>query len=191
MKISRLLTSCLLAAATFSVPAALPAWSQDAVSPDTGRDGRHDFDFHVGTWATHIKRRVHQLSGSNEMVELTGIVTVRKIWDGSAQLEEIAADAPGTHFEGMALFLYNPQSRQWSQAFASKSGGTLGLALVGSFKDGRGELYSQDTANGRAILVRGTWSNITADGYRYEEAYSDDGGRTWEVEFSANLTRKS
>jgi hypothetical protein len=155
----------------------------------TMRDGQHDFDFNIGTWRTHIKRLQHPLTGATTWVELNGTVKVRKVWDGHAQLEEIEADGPAGHFEGLTLFLYNPQSHQWSQNFANSTNGTLTLPTIGEFKNGRGELYDQESIDGRAILVRGVWSDIQPDSHRFEQSYSDDGGKTWEPNFVANLTR--
>src|SRR5580698_9356853 len=123
------------------------------------RDGQHDFDFNIGAWNTHIKRLQHPLTDSNTWVELNGTVVVQKVWNGRAQLEEIEADGPTGHFEGLTLFLYNPQSRQWNQNFASSSGGTLSVPTVGEFKDGRGKFFDQEPFNGRTILVRVVWSN--------------------------------
>ena len=155
----------------------------------TMRDGQHDFDFNIGTWHTHIKRILNALSGSTESYEMDGTVTVRKVWDGRAQIEEIEADGPRGHWEGLTLFLYNPESHQWSQTFANSKQGVLATPLIGSFNNGRGELYSQDTVDGRSILVRGVWSDITPDAHRYEESYSDDGGKTWKAAFTGSLTR--
>ena len=153
------------------------------------RDGAHDFDFNFGTWHTHIRRQTKPLSGTSAFVELDGTVTVRKVWDGRAQLEEIETNGPNGHWEGMTLFLYNPQAHQWSQTFADSSNGMLQPPTIGSFKDGKGELYAQDTVNGRTILIRGTWSDIKPDSHRYEEDYSDDGGKSWEPVFIADLSR--
>ena len=154
------------------------------------RDGQHDFDFNIGAWNTHIKRLQHPLTGSNTWVELNGTVVVQKVWNGRAQLEEIEADGPTGHFEGLTLFLYNPQSHQWSQNFASSSGGTLSVPTVGKFKDGRGEFFDQEPFNGRTILVRVVWSNISPNSHQFEQSFSDDGGKTWEPNFVATLTRK-
>ena len=154
------------------------------------RDGQHDFDFNIGTWNTHIKRLQHPLTGSNTWVELNGTVVVQKVWNGRAQLEEIEADGPTGHFEGLTLFLYNPQSHQWSQNFASSSDGTLSVPTVGEFKDGRGEFFDQEPFNGRTILVRVVWSNISPNSHQFEQSFSDDGGKTWEPNFVATLTRK-
>ena len=129
------------------------------------------------------------LSGSANAIELSGTVTVRKVWDGRAQLEEIEADGPNGHWEALTLFLYNPQAHQWGQWFVNSKSGVLTSPLIGAFKDGRGELFAQDTFDGRSILVRGVWADITPDSHHYEESYSDDGGKTWAPAFIANLTR--
>lgn len=153
------------------------------------RDQSHDFDFAVGVWHTHIRRILDPLSGSQESMDLNGTVTARKIWGGRAQLEEIEADGPKGHWEGMSLFLYNPKARQWSQSFINSGAGDLGSPLVGEFHNGRGELFSQDTFKGKTIQVRGAWTVTDQNAHRYEESYSDDGGKTWKVSFVGDKTR--
>jgi hypothetical protein len=159
-------------------------------APPPLRDGRHDFDFEIGTWKTHLRRLLHPLSGSEEWAEYDGITTVRKVWDGRANLVELVADGPAGHFEGLNLRLYNPQSRQWSLNFANSRGGTLATPTIGSFDDGgRGEFHDQETYDGRAVFVRFTIVPVDADTIRFEQAFSADGGRTWEVNWVATDTR--
>lgn len=165
------------------------AMSAPAAAPQEARDGQHDFDFNFGTWKTHIKRILDPLSGSDKSIELNGTVTVRKVWDGRAQLEEIEADGPNGHWQGMTLFLYNPQAHQWSQSFVNSKSGVLASPLIGAFKDGRGKLFASDTFNDRSILVRAVWSDIAPDSHHFEESYSSDGGKTWAPAFIATLTR--
>ena len=165
-----------------------PSWASSEVV--AARDGQHDFDFNIAVWHTHIRRILDPLSGSTHSVELNGTVSVRKVWDGRAQLEEIEADGPNGHWEGLTVFLYNPQSHQWTQSFINSKMATLNSPLIGSFKDGRGELFSQDTFEGKSILVRGVWSNIVPDSHHFEEDYSNDGGKTWSPAFIAELTRE-
>jgi hypothetical protein len=153
------------------------------------RDGQHDFDFEIGTWKTHLKRLQHPLTGSTTWVEYNGTTVVRKVWNGRANLVELVADGPAGHFEGLNLRLYNPQSRQWSLNFASSSGGTMSQPTIGEFKNGRGEFFDQETFNGRAIFVRFVISDITPNSCRFEQAFSDDGGKTWEVNWIAVDTR--
>lgn len=153
------------------------------------RDGAHDFDFNIGTWHTHIRRILDPLAGKADALDLEGTVTVRKVWDGRAQLEEIEADGPNGHWEGLTLFLYNPAARQWSQTFVSSKVGELNPPSIGSFSNGRGELIAQDTFKGRSVLVRVVWSDIKPDSHHFEESYSEDGGKTWAPAFIASLTR--
>jgi hypothetical protein len=155
----------------------------------TEHDGQHDFDFEIGTWKTHLWRLVDPLTGSTKWVEYEGASVVRKIWNGRANLVELEVDGPTGHIEGLNLRLYNPQSRQWNLNFASSRSGTLSPPTIGEFKNGRGEFFSQETLNGQAILVRFVISDITPDSCRFEQAFSDDGGKTWEVNWIALDTR--
>ena len=168
----------------------LPVSAQAPAAAQQLRDGQDDFDFHFGTWHTHIRLLVHPLTGSDTWVESDGTVTVRKIWDGRANLEELEAGNSTTPFKGMTLLLYNPEAHQWSQAFVNINDGSLNTPLIGEFKNGRGEFYGQERCNDRTILVRFVWSDITADSYHVEQSYSADGGKIWESNFVANLTRE-
>ncbi len=152
---------------------------------DVQRDGQHDFDFDIGTWKTHLSRLVHPLTGSTTWIELDGTTVVRKIWDGRANLAELEADSPSGHIEVLSLRLYNPQSRQWSLNTANSRGGTLSIPTVGEFKNGRGEFFDQEDFNGRIILVRNVWTDITPNSCRFEQSFSDDGGKTWELNWIA------
>jgi hypothetical protein len=188
------LSACL---ATAVVPAsAAPAKLAgdpvpDANAAQTARNGQRDFDFHIGAWKTHLKRLLRPLSGSKEWAEYEGTTVVRKVWDGRANLVELVADGPAGHFEGLSLRLYNPQSRQWSLNFANAGSGTLAPPTIGGFREGRGEFYNQDTYDGRAVLVRFVISDIAADSVRFEQAFSEDGGRSWEVNWIAVDTRQT
>lgn len=158
--------------------------------PATHHDGQHDFDFHIGTWKTQIHRLLHPLKGSKDWVDLTGTVHVRKVWNGRGLLEEIEADGSTGHFEGLTLFLYHPDSHQWAQYFADSEVGVVSRPQIGEFTNGRGELFSQEPFNGRTIFVRFVWSDITPDSHHIEQSFSDDGGKTWEPNFIATLTRE-
>jgi len=153
------------------------------------RDGQHDFDFEIGVWKTHLSRRLRPLTGSTTWVEYEGTTVVRKVWNGRANLVELQADGPAGHIEALSLRLYNPESRQWSLNFSNSAGGTLSPPTIGEFKNGRGEFFNQETLNGRAIFVRFVISDITPNSCRFEQAFSDDGGKTWEVNWIATDTR--
>jgi len=177
---------CLLLALS---PVATIAQSAPQKPTSAPHDGQRDFDFEIGSWKTHVRRLVHPLSGSSEWAEYNGTSVVRKIWDGSGNMVELRIAGPAGHIDGVSLQLYNPQSRQWSLNYASRSAGTLSPPTIGEFKNGRGEFYDQETLNGRAILVRFIISDIKPDSIHFEQAFSDDGGKTWEVNWIADDTR--
>lgn len=163
----------------------LPSLAQGAPP----RDGQHDFDFEIGTWNTRLRRLQNPLSGSTTWTEYTGTTVVRKVWDGRANLVELTVEGPGGRLEALSLRLYNPQSHQWSLNFANARSGQLGVPSVGEFRDGRGEFLSHEEFNGRMILVRFVITAPTADSARFEQSFSDDGGKTWEVNWIAVDTR--
>lgn len=173
---------------TGAPPAPAPA-RVPTPAPASLRDGQHDFDFEIGTWKTYLKRLLHPLSGSDEWAEYEGITTVRKVWDGRANLVELVADGQAGHFEGLNLRLYNPQSRQWSLNFASSRGGTLTTPTIGGFVDGIGTFHDQEDFDGRAVFVRFLIIPVDADTIRFEQYFSADGGKTWELNWVATDTR--
>ena len=176
----------------------LPGLAQDnAAASQTGvqhppaeRDGQHDFDPLIGTWKYHLRRRLHPLTGSTTWVEFDGTGVCYKIWDGRSQLDTIEVDSPAAgHIEGLTLRLYNPQSHQWRLYWANSRNGILDPPQIGEFKDGRGEFFAQDTVNGKVILIRFIWTNLTTNTPHFEQSFSDDGGKTWEVNWITDQTR--
>jgi hypothetical protein len=167
-----------------------PQTAPAASATSTERDGQHDFDFEIGTWKSHISRRLHPLTGSTTWVEMEAIVVVRKVWNGRANLMELEIDSPTGHLEELNLRLYNPQSHQWSFNFSNSKDGTMAPPMIGEFKNGRGEFIDQEPFNGNTILVRHAFTDITPDSHHFEQAFSDDGGKTWEPNFIATLTRE-
>jgi hypothetical protein len=160
-----------------------------AAAAPARRDGAHDFDFNIGTWKTQLRRLVQPLTGSKTWVEYAGTTVVRKVWDGRANLAELEADGPKGHLQVLSLRLYDPGSAQWSLNAANSRGGGISVPTVGEFRNGRGEFYDFENFDGRMILVRNVWSDITANSCRFEQSFSEDGGKTWEVNWIAVDTR--
>jgi hypothetical protein len=172
------LTLCSAAAATQANSGEAKAVSQETVKE---RDGQRDFDWDIGTWKVQMRRLLHPLTGSTTWVEYNGSDVVRKVWDGRANLGEVEVEGPAGRFELLTLRLYNRQAHQWSINISSSASGTLSPPAIGEFKNGRGEFYDQESFNGRTILVRLGVSDITPDSCRFDQAFSADGGKTWEV----------
>ena len=187
-----------LVSALFVVPYSTPLMAQTASgAPNaasqatTGEpDGQHDFDFAIGDWKIHLKRLEHPLTGSKTWVEFDGTLKTRKIWNGDGDVEEFDATSPTGLLTGLAVRLYNPQSHQWSIYWANKKNGAMDSSpQVGQFKNGRGEFYGTDTLNGKFIIIRFVWTNTHSDSPHFEQSFSDDGGKTWEVNWITDQTR--
>jgi hypothetical protein len=179
-----------LAGALFSPATMGNAQSGGALQKAAPRDGQHDFDFEIGKWNIHLKRMLHPLTGTAEWMEFDGTSVTRPLWDGRANIEEFETANGADRVEGMTLRLYDPKAHQWSLYWASGRLGQLSLpATVGEFRDGVGEFFDEEPINGRQILVRFQWSRMTANSAHFEQAFSEDGGKTWEVNWITDQTR--
>ena len=192
--------TCLLAGGLLAItlpPRGFARHNRDAAlyipqpsGPD--RDGQHDFDFEIGTWAMQRRRLAHPLTSSTSWVD-PGPAThiVRAVWGGRASLGELRVDAPTPHFVGSILHLYDPQSHQWYLYWASAEDGKVAAPMVGGFKNGRGEFIDQEPFDGRMILARLVYSDITPTSFRTEQSFSADGGATWEPNAIDTYTRQA
>ncbi len=179
------------------IAAALPAAArsadqnpaaQQSIAP---RDGQRDFDWEIGTWKTQLRRLKNPLSGgSPQWVEYTGTTVVRKVWDGRANLVELNVNSKDGPIQALSLRLYNPKTRLWSLNFANQRVGEISLPPpTGTFENGRGVFYSEEKLGDRPILVRFIMFDIKPNSARFEQAYSADNGKTWEVNWIATDTR--
>jgi hypothetical protein len=173
-----------LPATALCQPAPAAAGSAAATSEEA-----HAFDFEFGAWKAHLSRRLRPLTGSNEWVEYDGTSTVTPWWKGKANVGELLLQGPAGRIEGMSVRVYNPATHQWGISYASAGGGSMGTPMFGGFKNGRGEFYAQDTLNDRSIFVRFIFSGITAHSFQLEQAFSGDGGQSWEPNWIAKFTR--
>lgn len=145
-----------------------------------------DFDFLVGSWTVRNRRLVERLVGSDEWEEFDAPVTNWSLFDGMANVDEIAF-ADGT--KGLTLRLFDQDTRQWSLHWASSTTGRLFPAVVGEFTDGVGVFHGDDTEGGRPVRVRFTWSDITPTSALWSQAFSVDDGATWELNWTMQFTR--
>ena len=157
----------------------------DAVSADRNTD----FDFEFGHWKTSLRRLRRPLSGSTEWVDYEGTTDVRPVWGGKANLVELNVAGSAGRIQALSLRLYNPDTRQWSLNFSNAAAGTMTTPVAGGFKNGRGEFFGDDDFGGRPILVRFIIKPVTANECRFEQAFSTDRGKSWEVNWLAVDTR--
>ena len=140
-----------------------------------------DFDFFMGSWKVHNRRLRERLAGSDEWDEFDATSVARPILDGMGNEDEFRTDYDGG-FIGMSFRFFDPNNGIWSIYWAdTRRCGVLDPPVFGSFSGDTGVFEGEDTFEGRPIIVRFSWSGVTTKTPRWEQAFSGDGGETWET----------
>lgn len=156
----------------------------------TLRDGSHDFDFLFGTWKVRNRRLVGRLQGSTEWEEFPSTCVARPILGGRGNMDEFTLDTPPGQVLAVTVRLYDAVSGEWSIYWSASTGrGRFDVPMVGRFEGTRGEFHAQEVVQERHILSRFIWTVERAAACRWEQAYSDDGGRSWETNWTMELSR--
>jgi hypothetical protein len=148
-----------------------------------------DFDFWFGSWDVRNRWLRRRLAGSDDWEEFHATVVARPLLDGVGNEDEFRTDHAGG-FIGMSFRFFDPERRRWSIYWAdSRRPGELDPPVFGTFSGDVGLFEGEDVHRGRPILVRFTWTGVTTTTPRWEQAFSDDGGRTWETNWVMDFTR--
>jgi hypothetical protein len=148
----------------------------------------HDFDFFMGRWQVHNRWLKNRLAESDEWEEFEASSVARPLLDGLGNEDEFRTDHAGG-FVGMSFRFFDPKTELWSIYWAdTRRSGVLDPPVRGAFSDGIGVFQGEDTFEGRPILVRFIWSRTTTGTPRWEQAFSDDGGETWETNWIMDFT---
>jgi hypothetical protein len=143
--------------------------------------GVSDFDFLVGSWRVHHRRLKERLAGNHDWIEFEGTCAMQKILGGAGNMDDNVLNFPGGAYRAVTLRTYDPAKGQWSiWWFDSRNPSHLDPPVVGGFKNGVGTFYAEDTFKGKPIRVRFLWTNLATKPH-WEQAFSDDGGKTWET----------
>jgi hypothetical protein len=168
--------------------------SQDNPPPPAAPNlaGLHAFDLRVGEWTCHNRKLKERLAGSHEWVEFDGTQSFRLLMDGYANVDENVFTIPGAGpYKGVTLRAYDAKTGEWAIWWLDGRNpfGDLDPPVKGRFQNGVGIFYADDTLRGKPIRVRFTWSNITQNTAHWEQAFSPDGGKTWEVNWVTDFKR--
>jgi hypothetical protein len=156
-------------------------------------DDRRDFDFLFGAWRVHNRKLASRLQGSTEWHEFDTAAEARPILGGLGNVDtfrgtSVAPD--GKAWEGFTLRLFDPDTRYWSIWWASTATpGQLDPPVIGRFADGRGEFFGEDVLDGKDIRVRFVWESLGPSAARWQQAFSADGGDTWETNWIMTFAR--
>ena len=154
------------------------------------RASMHDFDFLHGSWNVHNRYLKGRLRSSTEWSEFDAQSDVQPLLNGLGQLDRYRAVRDSNAVEGVTLRLFNPATGEWSLHWADTvNPGVLLPPMVGRFNGEVGEFFGDEFVDGRKVLCRFHWTRNPASP-RWEQAFSDDGGKTWETNWIMTLTRR-
>lgn len=182
----RFLTTCLLLAVTAGAAASSALATAGPTATRSSTDGQHDFDWELGTWRTSVQVLADPLSDTeDEWLQFDGTSVVKPLMDGRANVVELRISGPAGQISGLNLRLYEPATQRWSSTFANLRDGMLTPSVFGAFTNGVGTFYGDDQLDGRPIRVRFTVERQGPSRARFEQAFSDDDGATWETNWIA------
>jgi hypothetical protein len=153
------------------------------------QDGRAGFDFLIGRWDIRHRRLRESLKGCTTWDEFEGRAVDRYILGGMGSISEVTLQLASGPIEGMTVRLFDPKAEQWSVYWINGTNGILSTPMIGGFAQGRGAFYAQEPFEGKQIFSRFLWTDITPTSCHWEQAFSEDGGSTWETNWVMDLTR--
>jgi hypothetical protein len=153
-------------------------------------DPLHDFDLFVGSWRAQHRRLKARLAGSTEWVEFGGTQEFRPLLGGSGNMDDNVFNLPGGAYRGVSIRAYDAKTKTWAIWWLDgRNPHTIDVPVVGSFVNGVGTFLADDTFEGKPIKVRFLWSGITRNSREWEQAFSPDGGKSWETNWVTSFTR--
>jgi hypothetical protein len=159
-------------------------------SADMMPDHGHDFDFIIGKWTVHHHRLKARLMDSHEWEDFAGTSQVWKTLNGHGTFDENFVDIPSGGYWADGIRAYDPKTQLWAIWWLdARNPHDLEAPVKGNFQNGIGTFEADDTLRGKPIKVRFTWSGITANTAHWEQAFSPDGGKSWETNWVMDLTR--
>lgn len=154
-------------------------------------DGRADFDFLFGDWRVQHRKLKRRLVGETAWDAFDGTCAARPVLGGLGNYDDNVLDGPGDPYRALTVRRFDPAARLWSIWWIDTriASATIDPPTVGGFEDGVGRFFCDDTFDGRPIRVRYLWSEIARESLRWQQAFSVDGGRTWETNWDMRFER--
>ena len=171
-----------------SEPPRVSAQLEEATPSD---DGRHDFDFLLGRWAVSHRRLRERLVGNTVWEQFAGTADSRAIMGGLGNVDDNLLELPAGTYRAATLRVFDPATRLWSIWWIDGRRPALDPPVHGRFEEGVGTFLGDDLLDGRPIRVRFVWSAITARSARWEQAFSADGGASWEDNWVMEFERRA
>jgi hypothetical protein len=150
-----------------------------------------DFDFLVGRWKVQHRRLKARLAGCTEWESFSGTSELRLLMNGHGTIDDNVIELPAGPYRAVTLRSYDPSSRQWAIWWLDgRDPLRIDAPMRGGFgSDGSGAFYADEDFDGRPIRVRFLWTDITPQSCCWQQAFSADGGATWETNWVMDFTR--
>jgi hypothetical protein len=152
----------------------------------TVADGAHDFDFLHGRWTVKHHLLKARGAGSGEWTKHQGTAETRPLLGGLCNVEEHRITGRAS---GVALRCYDPAAKRWAIYWVNDRDGLLGPPVYGAFNGSEGEFEGDDSFDGKAIKVRFLWHKLSPTSAKWEQAFSFDGGKSWEPNWIMEFER--
>ena len=184
-------TLCMLVGVVFIMTTFTSAVSSSTTQGQSAETApEHDFDFLVGDWIVQHHRLKQRLAHSDEWETFTGTCHTWKLLGGQADVDDNVLNAPAGTYRAASLRSFDPATKSWSIWWLdSRHAKQVDPPVVGTFENGIGTFLANDTYNGKPILVRYIWSGITRNSAKWQQAFSADGGKTWETNWTMEFHR--
>lgn len=144
-----------------------------------------DFNFIMGSWTVVHRRLNERLVGCTDWTEFSGTSTTRKILQGFGNIEDNVLDFRDGPVHAVALRSFDVATRTWAIWWLDgRAPHRLDVPVIGSFVDGVGTFHADDVLDGRPIKVRFLWHPNPGARPRWEQAFSPDGGQSWELNWT-------
>jgi hypothetical protein len=149
-----------------------------------------DFDFIIGDWRVSHRRLNVRLQGCQEWTAFRGTSSTRKILAGFGNVEDNVLHFPDGDVRAAAFRSYDPNTRSWAIWWLDgRAPHSLDTPVVGSFSGTVGTFLANDVLEGQPIQVRFIWRTNPGANPGWEQAFSADGGTTWETNWTMEFER--
>lgn len=151
-----------------------------------------DWQWLVGNWDVQHRRLKERLANNNEWEEFPGKSALWLTLSGLGTIDDNLLHLPSGSYRALGIRAFDPQTRQWFIWWLDgRNAGKIDPPVVGSFSGDKGTFVGRDTLRGKPITVRFRWHDIHSAQPHWEQAFSADGGATWEVNWVNFFTRTS
>ena len=157
---------------------------------DERPSGAKDFDFLFGSWNVTNSVLRGRLEGSTDWVEWDATLDVVPILGGLGNVDRFRRSPTDEYFEGVSVRLFDGANQQWNIHWVDTRSGVFSPPVRGRFEEGQGLFYGEDEHNGTPVLVRWIWTHDADLSARWEQAYSANGGDSWELNWVMTFERR-